>query len=173
MPLLKCGDRVNKTAVAAREQGRQILRVRAVTLFFRAVDEQGANLLDGGTAEGVAEEVDLLVGAVLAEVLHDAGVFSAEPGVAVLLRMDFAVVDTAAEQVGPQDAGTVPAAVDGAQRGAMHLDALLPQVFAQVLLVGQTEVRVLFVDEVLLAPAHEAVADDDGVIVLVLHKYSP
>ncbi len=164
---------MNKTAVAAREQGRQVVRVRAVTLFFRAVDEQGANLLDGGTAEGVAEEVDLLVGAVLAEVLHDAGVFSAEPGVAVLLRMDFAVVDTAAEQVGPQDAGTVPAAVDGAQRGAMHLDALLPQVFAQVLLVGQTEVRVLFVDEVLLAPAHEAVADDDGVIVLVLHKYSP
>ena len=55
----------------------------------------------------------------------------------------------------------------------MHLDALLPQVFAQVLLVGQTEVREFLVDEVLLAPAHEAVADDDGVIVLVLHKYSP
>ena len=171
VPLLT-PDRV-ETAVAAGEQGRQVVGVGAVTLLFRTVDEQRADLLDGRAAEGVAEDVDLLVGPFLTEVFQDTGVLSSIPGMTVLLRVDFSVVDTAAEQVGPEDTGAVPAAVDRTEGRAVHLDALVPKVFAEVLLVGQSEVRELLVDEVLLAPAHEAVDDDDRIVVLVLHKNSP
>ena len=87
--------------------------------------------------------------------------------------MDFAVVDAAAEQIGPKDTGPVPTAVDGAERGAVDFNALLPQVLAEVLLLREAEVGEGLVDEVLLAPAHKAVADDHRIVVLVLHNGYP
>ena len=106
---------VDQVAVAALEERGQFVCRGAGTFLFRTVDEEVRDLLDRGAAEGMTEDVDLLVGAFLTEVFQDTGISAAVACVVILLAVDFTVVDAAAEQVSPEDARSVPSGVPGTE----------------------------------------------------------
>ena len=165
---------VDQVAVAAFEERRQFIGRSAGTLFFGAVDENVRDLFDRGTAKGMPENVDLLVGSFLAEILKDTGVHPAVAGMVIFFAVDFSVVDTAAEQVGPKDAGSVPAGVPGPERRVEHFETLLFEVRDEVPGSKKVPIRELAfcIDRIVFAPAVPAGNQHKRIIVVILAHWT-
>ena len=118
----------------------------------------------------MADQVDLRVVAGRPDVFQDAGVRAPVTGMAVLFRMVLAVVDGAAHEVVVELAGPVPQVVDGADGGAVAFKAVLPQVPDGVLARAEAPAGEETADAVFIAVAHEAVDQDDRIVVVAFHK---
>lgn len=78
-------------------QVRELLFRGAGALFLRAVFHEVGEDADGRCAKGVADQFNLLMRALFAPVLQDAGIGAAVPLISVFLAVDLAVVDGAAD----------------------------------------------------------------------------
>ena len=122
----KCCNRVEKVAVAALEEVRKFLFRSAFNFFFAALDKEVLDLFYSRAAEGMTHNVDLLVSLSLAKVFKNTVLKSlAVTSVAELFRVNFTKVYCTAEEVSPEDAGSVPCTVERAKRRAENLCAVL------------------------------------------------
>ena len=165
---------VDQVAVAALEERGQFVCRGAGTFLFRTVDEEVRDLLDRGAAEGMTEDVDFLVGAFLTEVFQDTGVSAAVAGMAILLSMDFSVVDAASEQVGPEDTGSVPSGIPGTEGRVEHFEPLLLEMRNEVARRKEVPIRelTLRVDRIVFAPAVPAGKQHERIIVVILAHWT-
>ena len=158
-------DGVQPVAFAALEQVGKLVSGSAVDLFLAAIGQQAFKGQRGGTTEAVADEVDLLMVSGLSPVLDETLLIgSAVTGMAILLGMDFTVVNGAAIDDGPEFAAAVPGTLPAGSRGLVDLVAAASQFFHEIA-VENAQVREPFIDAVLLAPADKAVLEDGRILV--------
>ena len=158
-------DGVQPVAFAALEQVGKLVSGSAVDLFLAAIGQQAFKGQRGGTTEAVADEVDLLMVSGLSPVLDETFLIgSAVTGMAILLGMDFTVVNGAAIDDGPEFAAAVPGTLPAGSRGLVDLVAAASQFFHEIA-VENAQVREPFIDAVLLAPADKAVLEDSRILV--------
>ena len=158
-------DGVEPVAFAALEQVGEFVSGSAVDLFLAAVSQQAFKRQCSRAAEAVADEVDLLMVSGLSPILDETFfISSAVTGMAVLLRMDFTVVNGAAIEDGPEFAAAVPGALPAGSRGLVDFVAAVSQFFDQRT-VENAQVRCPFVDAILFAPADKAVLEDGRIVV--------
>ncbi len=167
-------DTVDQVAVATFKERRQFVCRGAGTFLFGTVDEDVRDLLDRGAAEGMTEDVDLLVGAFLAEVFEDTGVSAAVACVVILLAVDFTVVDAAAEQVSPEDARSVPSGVPGTEGRVEDFETLLLEMLDEVARRKEVPIRelTLRVDRIVFAPAVPSGKQNERIIVVILAHWT-
>ena len=134
--------------------------------------EQAVQQVDGGAAEGIAEDVDLLVVTGRSPVFEDTLICAAVAGMSVALRVGLSVVDCAADQVGVKVADAVPDRCEGAETRVIELIALRAHGFRQVS-AKPAEIPIHVVKIVVLAliDAEQAVDQYRRVIVFA-HSYS-
>ena len=161
-----CG--VDEVGHAALEERRQVRGVRAVDLFLPAVVHEVDKGFDGGAAEGVAVEVDLLVSFGLAEVFQDTGITTAEALVVVFLAVDLTVVNGAAENVSVDLTGSVPGTAEGAEGRCIDFITFCTQVREQTAGADHAPVVEVLAHSVIFTPTGKAVDEEGRVIVLVV-----
>ena len=118
----------------------------------------------------MADEVDLGMVAGRPDILEDAGVRTAVAGMTILFRMVLAVVDRAADEAVIEFAGPVPKVVDGADGRTVALKAVLAQVPDRVLAGAESPAGQEAADAVFVAVAHEAVDQNDRVLIVAFHR---
>ena len=97
------GNGVNEVRVAAGKQRGEIVRIGTGALFFGSAGAEIGEELDDRSAEGMAVQIDLLMGLSLTEVFQYAVLIgTAVAGIPVFLAVNFAEVDGAAEQGRPR-----------------------------------------------------------------------
>ena len=165
---------VDQVAVPALEERRQFVCRSAGAFLFGTVDEDIRDLLDRGAAEGMTEDVDLLVGAFLAEVFEDTGIRAAVARVVILLAVDFTVVDASAEQVCPEDARSVPSGIPGTEGRVENFETLLLEMLDEVARRKEVPIRELAfrIDRIVFAPAVPAGKQHKRIIVVILAHWT-
>ena len=156
---------------AAFEQRAQVVGVGAFALEFGTFRQKVDEGTDGGAAEAVADEVDLLdlpFFVQFAPVRDITGIGLAEPLMAVACRMDFAVVDTAALDEGIELTGSVPHTGEHTDGGCV---GDVPRVLQGLLgaAVPHSEQRANVVDAVVVAPAEVTVDQHERIVVGLSH----
>ena len=157
---------------ATLEQVGEVVGIGPLTFDLRAFRQQMDECTDGGAAEAVADEVDLLDLAVLIEfapVRDIAGIGLAEPFVAVALGMDFAVVDAAALDEHIEFTGSVPHAGEHTDRRSVRDVAGIEQRCLGAA-VPHAEQRADVIDAVVIAPAEVAVDQHERIVVGLSHN---
>ena len=134
-------------------------------LIRTAVGHHVREQADGGGAEAVAHKVEL-VGAVPVEARNE-GLLRVVPSVplmAVLLRVQDAVVHTGAGQLGIQLAGAVPTAGERPDRGLVELAVAICLEIFHLTAAGESVVVNGAGKALIASPAHHAVDKDGGIL---------
>ena len=169
------GHGMDPVRFAALEELGQLVFRCGLPLFRGTFGQDGQERADGGRAEGVGDEADLLP---FPLVVQFAPVFDERlvvgPAVAVMViprRMDDAVVRGAAGELRPEVARAVPDTVVRPETRRAAFDAHHPVHLRDV----HTDKAVIaheFVPEVVFAPTDRAVDEDDGKVVFLFHVHA-
>ena len=158
----KRGYAVEPVALAAGEQSGNIAFIRYGAFRFAAFVHQPYQHQHGGAAEGMAQNIDLILSAPAAD-QRSAGIIRAVARVMAALRVLFAVVGFRAGELGVELAGAVPCAGGGGYARPVRVNAAGAQIGHQVAAEHAPVGKRLVID-IVFAPAGKPVHENVGVI---------